>query len=145
MAYFFDELDFLSSNSTYWNKVKNRLEKVTGGRRRFLGRGSGDFFYIPHSLFNDTLPMLQLLGKHRIYLEIAALNALRPASTTFHRVDLQAHDFGMGHIRCHPFEKVYSTSLEYIHPFKLGNVKTYFLGIFQGFIQVLHVLSSGHS
>ena len=128
MDLLYKELANLSSNSIQWSMIKENLENVTRGERRLLGRASGDFFYIPREFFPETLPMLQLLGKYHIFLEIGVVTALRPASANFHVVDLKAHDWGQGTVRGKPFEHVYSTSFEMLHPFKMGKVKTYFNG-----------------
>ena len=126
MDRFYRELNKLSSQSLYWRTIKSRLENITKGERRLLGRGFGDFFFIPRKLFPETLPMLHLLGKNHIFLETGVETALRPYSNDFHHVNLRGHDYGQGTIRDYPFEQVYSTSYEIVHPFKMGRVTTYF-------------------
>ena len=127
MELFHDELAQLSVNSSFWKEIKKRLENVTGGERRLLGISNGDFFYIPYHLFHKALPILELLGKYKIFLEIAVASALRPISDEFEIVDTKGHDWGQGTIRAKAFKNAYSTNYEIVHPFKMGIMKEYIL------------------
>ena len=125
MKAFFDQLSDLASNDSYWNRVEKRLKDASGGERRFLALGSGDFLYIPQRFFPETMPVLELLGKHKIFLEIAVISALLPVSNDFQLVNNEAHDCSLGKIRKKPIEEAYSTKFEIVHPFKMGNLNNY--------------------
>ena len=127
MNSFFKELSSLSLSDSFWNLTKQRLKNVTGGENRFLAMGSGDFFYLPRHFFPETLPVLQLLGKHQIFLEIGVISALRPVSNDFQIVNGDAHDCGNGKIRGRPIEQAYSTEFEIFHPFKMGHLPSYMI------------------
>ena len=125
MDYFFQELDILSLRDEQWAAAKLRLANATGGERRLFGLASGDLFHLPRRFFNQALPMLELLGKYHIFLEIGVVSALRPLSDSFQLIDNTGHD-AAGGIRNHKIEDVYSTSLEMLHPFKIGNIRDSF-------------------